>query len=101
MNVNFWVVLDACVLEALKPWGVCACHPSDYLITLFSLNTGVVVARLEEIARKRKRTPEQHLALLGKSVPSFAAHMAEAVGGICRTRRREMVVEGRKLPRRI
>ena len=52
------------------------------------LNMGVVVARLEEIARKRKRTPKQHLALLGKSVPSFAAHLAEAVGGICRTRGR-------------
>lgn len=67
-------------LEALKPWDVCVCHPADYLITLYSLNAGVVVARLEEIARKRKRTPEQHLVLLGKSVPSFAAHMAEALG---------------------
>ena len=66
--------------EALKPWDVCACHPADYLITLYSLNAGVVVARLEEIARKRKRTPEEHLAFLGKSVPAFAAHLAEAVG---------------------
>jgi predicted nucleic acid-binding protein len=23
--------------EALKPWDVCACHPADYLITLYSL----------------------------------------------------------------
>ncbi len=66
--------------EALKPWDVCTCHPADYLITLYSLNAGVVVARLEEIARKRNRTPEQHLALLARSVPSFAAHLAEAVG---------------------
>jgi hypothetical protein len=66
--------------QALKPWDISACRPADYLITLYSLNSGVVVARLEEIARKRKRTPEQHLALLGKSVPSFAAHMAESVG---------------------
>jgi predicted nucleic acid-binding protein len=66
--------------EALKPWGVSVCHPADYLITLYSLDAGVVVARLEEIARKRNRTPEQHLALLGRSVPSFAAFMAEAVG---------------------
>ncbi len=55
-------------------------HPADYLITLYSLNAGAVAARLEAHARKRGRTPEQHLALLGKSVPSFAAHMAEAVG---------------------
>jgi hypothetical protein len=102
VNGNSRVVLDACVLanfglcdllltlatsnlkhfppEALQPWDVCACHPADYLITLYSLNAGLVVARLEEIARKRKRTPEEHVALLGKSVPSFAAHLAEAVG---------------------
>ena len=66
--------------KSLEPWDVFACHPADYLITLYTLNAGVVVARLEEIARKRKRTPEQHLALLGKSVPAFAAHLAEAVG---------------------
>ena len=53
---------------------------ADYLVTLYSLNAGVVVARLEEIARKRKRSPEAHLAFLGKSVPAFAAHVAEAVG---------------------
>jgi hypothetical protein len=65
---------------ALKPWEVSACHPADYLITLYLLNGRVVVARLNEIARKRKRTPEEHLALLAKSVPSFAAHLAEALG---------------------
>ncbi len=68
--------------EALKPWDVSACHPADYLITLYSLNAGLVVARLEEIARKRKRTPEEHLAFLGKSVPAFAAHVTEAVGWV-------------------
>jgi hypothetical protein len=66
--------------EALKPWSVKACQPADYLITLYLLNAGVVVARLEEIAGKRNRTPEEHLALLGKSVPTFAAHVAKAVG---------------------
>jgi predicted nucleic acid-binding protein len=66
--------------ETLEPWHVIACHPADYLITLYSLNAEVVVARLEEIARKRKRAPEQHLVLLGKSVPTFAAHIAKAVG---------------------
>ncbi len=50
------------------------------VLTLYSLNAGVVVARLEEIARKRRRTPEEHLAVLGKSVPAFPAHLAEAVG---------------------
>jgi predicted nucleic acid-binding protein len=66
--------------EALKPWDVSACHPADFLITLYSLNAGAVVARLEEIARKRKRAPQEHLAFLGRSVPAFASHVAEAVG---------------------
>ena len=66
--------------EALQPWEVGACHPADFLIHLYSLNAGLVNARLEEIARKRKRTPEEHLAFLGRSVPSFAAHLAEALG---------------------
>jgi len=30
---------------------VYACYPADYRITLYSLNAGVVVARLEAIAR--------------------------------------------------
>ena len=66
--------------DALNPWDVSACHPQEYLITLYTLNAGVVVARLAEIARKRKRSPEQHLAFLGKSVPLFAIHLAKAVG---------------------
>ena len=66
--------------EALKPWDVSACHPSHFLTMVYSLNAGLVVARLEEIARKRNRTPKEHLALLGKSVPAFASHVAEALG---------------------
>jgi predicted nucleic acid-binding protein len=66
--------------DSLKPWDVNVCHPGDYLIMLYSLNAGVVVARLEEIARKRNRKPEEHLAFLGKSVPTFAAHLGEALG---------------------
>ena len=66
--------------ESLEPWGILTCHPAEYLVTLYALNAEVVVARLEEIARKRKRTPQQHLVLLSKSVPAFAAHVAEALG---------------------
>lgn len=66
--------------KALRPWQLVASHPADYLIKLYSLNSGLVVARLEEIAQKRGRTPQAHLALLGRSVPAFAAHVAEALG---------------------
>ena len=66
--------------EALQPWQILASHPADYLITLYSINGGLVVSRLEEIARKRGRTPQTHLALLGRSVRSFAVHVAESLG---------------------
>jgi predicted nucleic acid-binding protein len=66
--------------NALKPWDACACHPADYLITQYSLNASEVVTQLEAIAHKRKRTLEEHLALLARTVPSFAAHLAKAEG---------------------
>lgn len=66
--------------DTLAPWSVRAVHPADFLIALHASNAEAVVTRLEEIARKRRRTPEQHLALLRRSVPSFAAHVARAAG---------------------
>ncbi len=65
---------------ALPPWRLVASHPGDYLVQLYSLDSGLVVARLEQIAEKRGRTPQTHLALLGRSVPAFAGHVAEALG---------------------
>lgn len=65
---------------ALEPWGIVAIHPADYLITLYGIDGGVVVAKLEAIARKLGRTPEAVLAQLGRSVPAFALHVAEALG---------------------
>jgi hypothetical protein len=64
---------------ALEPWGIVAIHPADYLITLYGIDGGVV-AKLEAIARKLRRTPEAVLAQLGRSVPAFALHVAEALG---------------------
>ncbi len=66
--------------DALKPWDVVALHPQDYLITLYSMDAGVVVSKLEAIARKRGCTPEAHIAFLRKSVPAFAIHLAEGLG---------------------
>jgi predicted nucleic acid-binding protein len=66
--------------DALEPWGVFATHPADYLITLYSIESGVVVSKLEAIARQRNRPPELILAQLGQSVPPFAAHVADSLG---------------------
>ena len=30
---------------ALEPWGIVAVHPADYLITLYGIDSGVVVAK--------------------------------------------------------
>ena len=64
---------------ALEPWGISATHPSNYLITLYSMDAGVVVAKLGTIAQRRKVTPEIALAHIGKTLPAFARHVAEAL----------------------
>ena len=65
---------------ALEPWGIAASHPGDYLVTLYEIDPGIVMRRLTDIARHRNRPPEQVLARLGKTVPAFAEHVAQAVG---------------------
>ena len=64
----------------LEPWGISTAHPSNYLITLYTMDPGVVVSKLELIARRRKLLPEDVLARLGKSLPAFAQHVADALG---------------------
>jgi len=66
--------------ESLAPWGVEAIDPASYLINLHTLDPGIVVSRLESIARRRKLAPEVVLAKLGRSVPAFAQHVAGALG---------------------
>jgi hypothetical protein len=58
--------------EALKPWNVCAQHPQDYLLTLYSMDPIIVLHKLESIARKRNRSTEDQLIELGHFVPAFA-----------------------------
>lgn len=64
---------------ALEPWGISATHPSNYLITLYSMDAGVVVSKLSAIAQRRKMTPEAALARIGRSLPAFARHVADAL----------------------
>jgi predicted nucleic acid-binding protein len=66
--------------ESLEPWGIRAIDPASYLINLYTLDPGVVVSRLESIARRRRLAPEVVLSRLGRSVPAFAEHVAEALG---------------------
>jgi len=66
--------------KSLEPWGISATDSASYLTTLYAMEPGVVVAKLGAIAQRRKKTPEEALALLGKSLPDFAAHVAAELG---------------------
>ncbi len=70
---------------SLTPWGIQAVHPADYLITLHTIAPDVVVAKLADMVRDRQSkdpelTPQDYLAKLARSVPAFAAHVAESLG---------------------
>lgn len=64
---------------ALEPWGITATHPSNYLITLYSMDPGVVVSKLVALAQRRKVTSETALARIGNHLPTFARHVADAL----------------------
>ena len=61
----------------LEPWNVKARHPDDFLITLYSMESGIVVSKLADIAADRGTTPQKFLAQLGKVVPAFAEFVAD------------------------
>jgi predicted nucleic acid-binding protein len=70
---------------SLEPWGIHAVHPADCLITLHTIAPDVVVAKLGEMVRDRQikdpgLTPQGYLAKLARSVPAFAAHVADSLG---------------------
>jgi predicted nucleic acid-binding protein len=62
---------------ALQPWGIEACHPQDYLLTLYSMSPEVVVLKLNEMARKRDKELIDLGPLLGKALPNFSSHLIE------------------------
>ena len=66
--------------EALEPCGIKAVHPSDYLTALYSINPGLVVARITEMAASVGIEPVEILRRLAKSVPLFAGSVADALG---------------------
>jgi len=65
---------------ALAPWAVEVRHPQDYLLTLYSMNPGVVMGKLAAIAHDHGDEIQDVVIQLGKSVPAFAARVNEALG---------------------
>ncbi|MDX2109996.1 MAG: PIN domain-containing protein [Verrucomicrobiota bacterium] len=66
--------------HALQPWGITACHPQDYLLTLYAIDRVLVVRKIEAIARKRGIEAEDHLIQLGRFVPSFSQRLLDDMG---------------------
>jgi hypothetical protein len=65
---------------ALEPWGITALHPADYLVALYSIDSGLVVSKLTAMGTKHKRTLEETLIRLQKPVPMFVEHVAQELG---------------------
>lgn len=67
-------------VAALASHNVRARHPADFLIDLYTIDPGVVVAKLSEMANKRKIEAPDLVKKLSKQVPAFSVHVAEALG---------------------
>lgn len=65
--------------HALVKWGIRAIHPANYLITLYEIAPGIMVQKLEGMARKRGKTLEEVLISLSVSVPIFSHYMVDAL----------------------
>jgi predicted nucleic acid-binding protein len=63
--------------NALKPWGVCASHPQDYLLVLYEMDSRQMMACLGEIAGKRKLDVQDVLIRLGRVVPLFSQRLLD------------------------
>jgi predicted nucleic acid-binding protein len=63
--------------QALAPWGISACHPQDFLLTVLALEPLHVMHQLGGIAQKRKCTLDEHLIDLGRFVPDFSARLLD------------------------
>lgn len=66
--------------EALASWNIDAVHPADYLITLYSIDAGIVLSKLNDIAVKREISPEQLLAKMSRHAEPFSTLVANALG---------------------
>jgi hypothetical protein len=65
--------------EHLRPWGIRAQHPQQFLIELFHGDPALVIAKLEQQAADRRRSLRELLNILRASVPRFAAVVSSAL----------------------
>ena len=65
---------------ALEPLNIRARHPSEFLLTLFSIEPLLVARRINEIAEAKNERPLDVLKRLRRDVPAFVDHFATAAG---------------------
>jgi predicted nucleic acid-binding protein len=61
---------------ALKPWGIEAQHPDDFLIYQYDLDPAVVISKLHDQAANINRSLPELLRTLRKGTPNFADMIA-------------------------
>ncbi len=66
----------------LANWKIKAVDPASYCISLYTLDPGVVVSKLDEIARRRGITPQELLSRYKKTIPAFSEHIASELGWV-------------------
>lgn len=64
----------------LDCWKIKAVDPASYCISLYTLDPGVVVSKLDEIARRRRMTPQELLSRYKRTIPAFSEHIAAELG---------------------
>jgi predicted nucleic acid-binding protein len=62
--------------ESLDPWQVRAVNPSSFLISLYEVKHVIVISKIDDMAVHRKKSREDILRSLYKSVPGFASRLA-------------------------
>jgi len=65
---------------ALESLNIRARHPSEFLLTLFSIEPLLVARRINEIAEAKNERPLDVLKRLRRDVPAFVDHFATAAG---------------------
>ena len=66
--------------DSLVDWNMEVQHPSQFLANLYSLNGGLVVQRLNQIAVNLKKTVPEVLEGLADFLPAFALQVAMDLG---------------------
>lgn len=65
---------------SLKPFGIEAVHPQEYLLTLYSMSPATVIGKLLAIAKRSSHEIQDTLIHLGMTVPRFSKQVLEDLG---------------------